>query len=805
MTDIDLNPFLLQSENAAYTNSGSFIKGYKVVLPEIFTLSVEEMDKSLNIWINFIRNLPDASFIHRFDAFIEHEFNTSVLPEGTFFRDGYKNHFTGRKQLSNYAYLFVGISKLKTLTERLSNPFIRVKPEEGLTEQNFINNDFFNSVNTGISYLNKSRLFYCIPLSDDEMRYFNFRYFNLFNREYSTTLDFDAGIRFGNDRVCLTVGDNMIGGFSVYDEKQLPNELHTITADPYLLSRAEQKAATGDLFGLYLRHPHYLSTVIFKDNLETWTRNIDRKARDFGRLTFADKVFARRREELEALSEGLKSSYNDEFIVRSNTSVIFWSNDRAEYLKIKNDISAVFQKLYILPYIPQGKHLKNIFVCSNPLFSSANSDLNLYPNYAGVPVSFFTVSGNYGNDDEGMFFCDRFNVPARIDIWDRRKKHIKARNFVMLAPTGEGKSFFLQELLRQYKEAGVVLVIIDLGKSFKKFAHLMGSDAVFIEYNHGQSMGINPFNRPVSELLVSDKLDALSDFVYAHIDMEESNEGDKLFLRNLIRYYIEREEGRLSMPSFIRFIHRSDEEIKKLFSRELKYLNVGFDKMKVFLKEFIDEGIYAFMYSEDENSSLAESLRNKKVCVFEVERASSNIRILSIVLQIIKDTIYTNIWSDKSKRGVILFEEFSKMLKYNTVLTQVEFYFQAIRKQEGSIGIVLQSPNQIPVNDTSGSIFDNTQIIFALENTNGYSGIVERLKLDEEKYLTMLNSLKSDFTGACKYAEFFMKQGNRAKVFRNEVSREQYLAFITDGDESVRLNRAVESGTDIFEAINRMK
>ena len=69
----------------------------------------------------------------------------------------------------------------------------------------------------------------------------------------------------------------------------------------------------------------------------------------------------------------------------------------------------------------------------------------------------------------------------------------------------------------------------------------------------------------------------------------------------------------------------------------------------------------------------------------------------------------------------------------------------------------------------------------------------------------MFNSLKSDFTGSNKYAEFFFKQENRAKVMRNEVSREQFLAFITDGDEALKLNSLVESGTDIFDAINQMK
>ena len=71
------------------------------------------------------------------------------------------------------------------------------------------------------------------------------------------------------------------------------------------------------------------------------------------------------------------------------------------------------------------------------------------------------------------FFNDReHNIPVLKDVWDERKKRIKARNFAIFAPTGEGKSFLANNILRQYFESGVRLVIIDLGGSYTKFAKL---------------------------------------------------------------------------------------------------------------------------------------------------------------------------------------------------------------------------------------------------------------------------------------------------------------------------------------------
>ena len=58
-----------------------------------------------------------------------------------------------------------------------------------------------------------------------------------------------------------------------------------------------------------------------------------------------------------------------------------------------------------------------------------------------------------------MLFNDReYNIPVRKDVWDEKKKRIKARNFAIFAPTGEGKSFLANNILRQYFESDVRLV-----------------------------------------------------------------------------------------------------------------------------------------------------------------------------------------------------------------------------------------------------------------------------------------------------------------------------------------------------------
>lgn len=106
---------------------------------------------------------------------------------------------------------------------------------------------------------------------------------------------------------------------------------------------------------------------------------------------------------------------------------------------------------------------------------------------------------NYRSDPAGIIFNDRqHTIPVLKDVWDEKKKRIKARNFVIFAPTGEGKSFLANNILRQYFEQGVRLVIIDLGGSYAKFANLYPSDHIILRYEHGKNLGIIPFTSLIS-------------------------------------------------------------------------------------------------------------------------------------------------------------------------------------------------------------------------------------------------------------------------------------------------------------------
>ncbi|MEO2101620.1 MAG: TraG family conjugative transposon ATPase, partial [Leeuwenhoekiella sp.] len=193
-------------------------------------------------------------------------------------------------------------------------------------------------------------------------------------------------------------------------------------------------------------------------------------------------------------------------------------------------------------------------------------------------------------------------------------------------------------------------------------------------------------------------------------------------------------------------------------------------------------------------------IEDKQMIIFELDEVRDNKEILSVMLKLIKSAIQRTIWRNRSERGIILFDEFAKQLKFQNVLESVEFYYQAIRKQNGAIGIILQSINQLPQNATSASILENTQVLYSLRNEKGYNDLQKRLNLSSHD-LNQLRSIRNRLTGDRKYTEMFIKIGKESNIFRLEVPPEVYAAYLTDGEESDQILKLFQESGNMEQAI----
>jgi len=90
--------------------------------------------------------------------------------------------------------------------------------------------------------------------------------------------------------------------------------------------------------------------------------------------------------------------------------------------------------------------------------------------------------------------------PLHLDISDLPMKRgiTTNRNKFILGPSGSGKSFFMNHLVRQYYEQGTHVVLVDTGNSYQGLCEMIrrktnGADGVYFTYTEEKPISFNPF------------------------------------------------------------------------------------------------------------------------------------------------------------------------------------------------------------------------------------------------------------------------------------------------------------------------
>ena len=91
-------------------------------------------------------------------------------------------------------------------------------------------------------------------------------------------------------------------------------------------------------------------------------------------------------------------------------------------------------------------------------------------------------------------------------------------------------------------------------------------------------------------------------------------------------------------------------------------------------------------------------------------------------------------------------------------------------------------------------------MVYSLRNEKGYAELQKRLNLSSHD-LNQLKSIRNNLTGTRKYTEMFIKIGKESNIFRLEVPKEVYAAYLTDGKESEAIMHLYEEEQDMKKAI----
>ncbi|WP_417885039.1 TraG family conjugative transposon ATPase [Zunongwangia sp.] len=777
-------------DNILFANNGNVVLCYKGKLPEIYSLSEKDFEDMHGAWFQALKSLPVGTVVHKQDVYLKKRYTAEQLSNRTFLEKATSNHFKGREYIDHNCYLFFTLTKNKALNNpKYVNPFRKVS-KTIIQELDDNVQHFISAVSDSVSFINNSRKMKFLPLDSKEIQAITQQYFNGFNEGFDTDIILD--------KKNLNIGENYFDALAINSELCFGESVQTSkTNDKFTSDDFVFHQGFIDGLGLTLNENHIVNQILYLDDKHKWRKLLDKKVEELNKSSnfgSQNKVVLGK---IQHILDQINADDNAR-IIRGHLNIIFWGRDARSLDRIASKIKTEFKELDIIPYYPRGEERKNYILNSYYSFSSNFSNNDLYVTDLKHALCLLINNSNYKSDPTGIIFNDReHNTPVLKDVWDERKKRIKARNFAIFAPTGEGKSFLANNILRQYFESGVRLVIIDLGGSYTKFAKLYPEQYTVLRYESGKNLGINPFYISDTNDLTPERLEDLSVFLFELFASDlKVSKAQSVAVKKILRHYYHSVSENHSLNGFYNFIESNQKDLLKQLKIHPDYFNIT--NFLHVMSEYVGDGIYSFLFEVSEDQTY--KIEDKRLIVFELDEVKDNKEILSVMLKLIKSAIQRTIWKNRAEKGIILFDEFAKQLKFENVLESVEFYYQAIRKQNGAIGIILQSINQLPNNSTSASILENTQVIYSLNNEKGYDELAERLNLSSHD-LNQLKSIKNNLSGTRKYTEMFIKIGKESNIFRLEVPKEVYAAYLTDGQENEAIMSLYKKTQDMEKAI----
>src|SRR6056297_1340891 len=599
MPKIDLHahhPILDIQNHMVFANNGNVVLCYELALPEVYSLSESDYEELHGIWFQAFKSLPTGTVIHKQDLYQKVRFDAKDLPNNTFLQKATHNHFKGREYLSHQSHLFFILPLDKALNaSKYVNPFR--KAENGLHRKLDVPvAEFITAVNDAVSFINNSQRISLVPLAPADILTHANDYYNGFNQ------DFDTDILLSKKHI--EIGDHYFDAIAVNNGGCFAGTVQS--------SKINEKFTSDDFgfhqgfidgLGLDLNENHIINHILYLDDKHKWRTLLDKKVEE---LSKSSNFGSQNKVVLKKVRHILDQINTDDSsrIIRGHLNIIFWHPETEHLKRIGSKIKAEFKELDIVPYHPNGEERKHYFLNSHPCHATNFSNEDLYVTDLKHALCLYINNTSYRSDDSEILFNDRqHNIPVLKDVWDEQKQRIKARNFAIFAPTGEGKSFLANNILRQYFETGVRLVIIDLGGSYTKFASLYPEQCTVLRYENGKSLGINPFYISNSEDVTPERLEDLSLFLFElmGVGTKPQKENSVALKKILLAYYRESKVCPHALEGFYNFVSKHQKDLLSRLQIDSEYFNVkGFLHI---LSEYVGEGLYSFLFGANEDQS----------------------------------------------------------------------------------------------------------------------------------------------------------------------------------------------------------
>ena len=439
-----------------------------------------------------------------------------------------------------------------------------------------------------------------------------------------------------------------------------------------------------------------------------------------------------------------------------------------------------------------------------------------------------------------IYYTDRQGVPVAIDITGKEGKNklTDNSNFFCLGPSGSGKSFHMNSVVRQLHEQGTDVVMVDTGNSYEGLCEYFGGK--YISYTEERPITMNPFriNREEMNVEKTGFLKNLVLLIWKGTQGTVTKTEDRLIEHVITEYYDayfngfesftpqQREDLRKSLVIDDRNSsekrHESEREraariegiIDEIEDRrkELKVEELSFNSFYEYSVQRIpdiceenritgiDLSTYRYMmkdfylggnHEKTLNENMDSSLFDETFVVFEIDSIKDDPLLFPLVTLIIMD-VFLQKMRIKKNRKVLVIEEAWKAIASPLMAEYIKFMYKTARKFWASVGVVTQEIQDIIGSEiVKEAIINNSDVVMLLDQSkfkerfDTIKAILGLTDVDCKKIFT-INRLENK-EGRSFFREVFIRRGTTSGVYGVEEPHECYMTYTTERAEKEAL------------------
>lgn len=464
-----------------YTKTGEYSAVLKLTNPvQKYSANIDSYYEFTHLFSALVQTLGEGYAIHKQDIFTRKQFEADDDSPKEFLSESYFRYFTGRTYTDSECYLVITQEAKKSRLfsydpKKWRDFLVKIRKVQDQLRDGGVKAEFLNKKQTN-EYVDR---YFAMNFTDKTISMSNFKV----------------------DDECIEMGDKRCKVYSLVDVDyaNLPGMVR-----PFSNIEVNNTSMPVDLLSHIDSIPGAETVIynqmIFMPNQKRELSLLDKKKNRHSSIPNPSNEMAV--EDIKRVQEVIARESKQ--LVYTHYNLVVCTDIDTDIQKCTNHLENQFGRMGI--HISKRAYNQlELFVNSFPgNCYGMSEDYDRFLTLSDAATCLLYKENIQHSEDTPLKICytDRQGVPVAIDITGKegRNKLTDNSNFFCLGPSGSGKSFHMNSVVRQLWEQNTDVVMVDTGNSYEGLCEYVGGK--YISYTEEKPITMNPFRIKREELNV---------------------------------------------------------------------------------------------------------------------------------------------------------------------------------------------------------------------------------------------------------------------------------------------------------------